>query len=277
MTIDYCLYELTPMMSLNSFSRMDIRKGVFLKRDDGTFVDYHPWIEFGDPSRQDFLTSILNFGLDEKTRCLFDLDGKRREIHSKKFKNHGLNNPIGGYGKFKISCPSEIKHILKRYRNQDVFRFDLNNNSSYSEVMHAWNGLESREKEAIEYIEDPYLGDLSWGDLESNGVPLACDRNELSTPGWKFQIFKPNVDLVKKENCSQIYSSYMGADLGRYHSYLELMLYGDLELVHGIDTPNIFRGQNQMFAGQSGTLEISNSAVTEMYLRLSRLEWTNLI
>lgn len=277
MKIDYCLYELTPMMSLNSFSKMDLRKGVYLRQDDGRYIDYHPWVEFGDLSRQDFLTSILNFGVDEKTRHLFELDGKRKEVHNNKFKNHGLNIPVGGVGKFKISCPSEIGHILKRYSDTDVFRFDLNNNSSYSEVLHAWTKLSSLEKERIEYIEDPYPGDSSWKDLELNGIPLACDRNDLSTPGWRFQIFKPNIDTQNKPNHNRVYSSYMGADLGRYHAYLELMLGGDLTLVHGIDTPNIFRDQKQLFKGQAGSLEIDNSIVKAMYQKLSELEWTNLI
>jgi hypothetical protein len=256
---------------------MELRKGVFLRLDEKYYMDYHPWEEFGDLSRADFLTSISNSGPDTKTSELFELDKTRHEVHHRPFRNHGLNHLEGGIGKFKISCPSEIENILKRYGNSNVYRFDLNNGSSFSELKFTWDKLTDTQKHQIEYIEDPFPYNDHWRELFDFGVPLACDRNEFNVGVCDYQIFKPNVDTFLLNSSKKVFSSYMGEDLGRYHAYLSLMLNGDLNLIHGINTPNLFRDQLQLFKVDSGLLNIDISAVNTIYKKFGDLEWINLI
>ena len=48
---------------------------------------------------------------------------------------------------------------------------------------------------------------------------------------------------------------------------------GDLNLVHGLHTPNIYRDQKELFVKKSGAFEINPKVIDEIYLELRQRSW----
>src|SRR5690606_14361353 len=87
----------------------------------------------------------------------------------------------------------------------------------------------------IEYVEDPYQGDWKL----STPVQLASDY--IANPDYQIKIYKSNREFLPKSLRPNIFSSYMGSQLGQWHTYTELMTSGDLSLYHGVHIENFYQ------------------------------------
>ena len=65
----------------------------------------------------------------------------------------------------------------------------------------------------------------------------------------------------------------MGHDLGRFQAYLELMKLGDLDLYHGIDTPDIYENQLELFESDGVKTYLIESVLDNLLDQLSSYEW----
>jgi len=68
----------------------------------------------------------------------------------------------------------------------------------------------------------------------------------------------------------------MGHDLGRYHCYLSLMEYGNLDLFHGIDTPGMYKNQKSLFIKEGNKLVPNKKEIEQMYKELEEMTWIDL-
>lgn len=278
MELSYCDYELTPVKDLNSFSNMKKRNGLLLRDDrSGSFADYCPWEEFGDLS----ISTLKEIIQNEKEHSTFDhvktlllLDSKRGEVIHSPFKNHTLGilqNEI--YGVFKIKCGTDIEYEAHRLNSLVqkhflTFRLDFNNLLSEEKFSIFIKLLDKNIVKRIEYIEDPFPYSESWGRYDVN---LATDRNPAQE--HFVSIYKPLADVCLPRGKKIIFSSYMGHDLGIYHSYLMLLKYGDLSLTHGINTPGLFEKQREIFTTEEGVCTVNPRSINQMYTELEGLEW----
>jgi len=194
----------------------------------------------------------------------------------KAFKNHKLNTH-GDVSKIKFAGVEKFLSFLMDMEAKSRVRVDFNNQSSFSEIEILWESLKTSDKAKIDYFEDPYPKDDSWIHLQQMGIELASDRNKKDGIAHSIDIYKPNVDLEPPKDRRQIFSSYMGHDLGRYLCYLELMQKGDLNEIHGVDTPKLYQGQLELFnVGDDHYYSLNESAVRQLELNLRNLSWSDL-
>lgn len=270
----YSPYILKPLKDLSVLSdKSKDREGAIIQYQ-GSFFDYHPWVEFGDKSVEDFLAEIREGGPTEVMLKFQALWNGKEEIPEKAFLNHQLNSH-GKVVKLKYTSKDILDLCLKNNDLQKL-RIDFNNTSSFEECKKLWTSLSDSERRKIEYMEDPFPKDHSWKELHSLGIPLACDRNLKDGNHYQFEIYKPNVDLAPSPQSIQIFSSYMGHDLGRYLCYLELMKYADLDLYHGIDTPMMFEDQIPLFKRSGDETIIDKDSLNSLISKLEGLKWIEL-
>ena len=276
MLIDYYFYTLNPITDLNRFKPL-LREGVFFRIDGQYFCEYFPWHEFGDLSCDDIILQIKNNkSLPSFLKKMISLEKNKDSIRHRSFYNHSLDH-------FDVCETVKIKINNFNFKKAELFdtkklRIDINNLFNMNEVIDFWRDLPQNIRSKIEYLEDPCLyHPADWQRLQDEGIPIATDRNNKDNDFYHFEIYKPNIDDCPIGKKDVIYSSYMGHDLGRYHSYLELMQNGNLDLYHGIDTPNLFTDQLSLFNGLNGSLTINKSAIKEIYTFLRNLSWINLI
>ena len=320
-TLSYHVYELDPLKKVNRFNS-NKRKGVLLRLEDENvgYVDYHPWIELGDPSVDEMFVDLKRQRRSKLADFLIDCAKKdmNRNVDSINwscFKNHKILTPntlitseSNNTGVVKVKIGSDIDYEISRLKkiiscNLKV-RLDANNGLDFKQVSKIWRTLSDNELGAIEYIEDPTPYDSdSWKKISEN-IPVALDRwpnsildqsstidldNDLINDLKQcvdYVVFKPNIlsyDYLQKLKLAKpvIFSSYMGHDLGRIHCYFELLEYGDLSLVHGIDTPGIYVDQLELFKPNfKKNTEHYFTPVKEnfelLYHNLERLNWSHL-
>ena len=154
-----------------------------------------------------------------------------------------------------------------------ILRIDFNNALSFDEVISFWDQVEFKDR--IEYLEDPVLlSNKTDARLRAIGVPMACDRNIFNDQNYMFQVLKPNRDFIPdKSRHKIIFSSYMGHEIGIYHSFLHLLTYGDLTLYHGIDTPGIYEEYNGLFNNHKDSLIIDEKKIENLYEDLKNKKW----
>lgn len=267
-------YKLLPLKDLNRHSNKSMsREGVLIEYQ-GSYFDYHPWEEFGDITIDAFLKSLKQNGAGPVMQKFHSLWTRRDKIELKPFLNHSLNL-IAQNIKLKYST----KEVLLSFIENDIcksIRIDFNNLSSLDSIKKLWLALTPTQQKKIQYLEDPFPKNESWLELIEMGIPLACDRNIKDNQNYHFEIYKPNVDILSINLKPQVFSSYMGHDLGRYLCYLELMDRGDLTLVHGIDTPNLFEKQRSLFIRQNEHLILNVKSVDELMIELRELNWEQL-
>ena len=74
-------------------------------------------------------------------------------------------------------------------------------------------------------------------------------------------------------NKTNIFSSYLGSDLGMWHAYLELLKEGDLSLYHGVTTRGFYEEERGIFdSNNHPQLDVLKS----FYLELENLNWKSL-
>lgn len=273
--IMFSKYSLTPKVDLNRFNQKGaLRNGVILNVD-GNYFDYHPWIEFGDLDVSSFLSNLKRYGINEVAKKSLDLWSRRSEISHKSFCNHAFSKK-GDVVKIKYQNFEHLLDFLRRIESVGKIRIDFNNQCSFSEVLDIWKSIPTDKKNSIDYFEDPCPKSEKWGTLEEFGITIASDRNSKDGIGHSIDIYKPNVDMPNNSTRRQIFSSYMGHDLGRYMCYLELMEKGDLNEVHGLDTPNIYEEQLELFTQHKDGLIVKTQAIASLERRLAALDWQSL-
>lgn len=276
MDIDYSLFTLNPRRKLNRFDT-NKREGVYLRIDKKYYVEYFPWQEFGDSSVHQFLGDVRKSKkLPNYLLQLLNLEKCKDRIQHLDFYNHKFDGVANGTVcklKYKNDL-SLLNHEIKK--NEGKVRIDFNNGLSQNAYWKWESELSDSIKKKIEYIEDPFVIENKL--LLSSSIPFACDRNKWIDCVYEFKILKPNID--EYEDCYEkiIFSSYMGGDLGRYHCYLALMKWGNLNFYHGIDTPNIYDEQLPLFVDQKdGRLSLDKFILEEIYNSLREREWISLI
>lgn len=277
MGLEYSKYYLEPVRKLNALQeRISKREGVLFRLDEIYYADYHPWIEFGDKSVDEFLSFPDKMQYLEK---FFLLDQLRTKIEHKPFLNHIFVSPQTGFSTdeqsvLKLKCGPEYLDFSNFPKGK--LRLDFNNTLTKNQFFDFWNSLSPDQITQIEYIEDPCFLDFEdAAKIKEMKIPIAFDRS-MQMDFHKYKIYKPNIDLFEAFEGDIIFSSYMGHDLGRYHCYLDLMRNGDLDLVHGIDTPGIFFGQQQLFTSSDMYRSISHSSLDIIYNELYDRPWTKL-
>lgn len=244
MKLFYQHYTLSPLKTLNAKDNGQIKKGLYLKveDDDGTFLgDYFPHTALGDKSIEDILVNSKEQYFENSIQLAKTVD---KRIEYRAFNNHLLNRfEKNQVTKFKLKSLSDFDELEKGLALASRVRLDANGSFSIKELNSA---IEKLDYKKIEYIEDP-SEQLNWNELI---IPSASDfiENDFA----QFSIVKPN-RLMKQEKNS-IISSYMGSDWGRVLCTHFLHLYGDFNLVHGIDTPELFKEQ-KLYFNEDNTLD----------------------
>jgi len=263
MLVYFSPYSLTPLKAANRHSTLRPEKGVYLKiktRFTEHYVDYFPHTALGDSPLELFLENF-KFQNQEYSQKILHILLKEEAFRSQKirpFLNHDLWDGVGQnlseVVKYKLKDPMDDSFL----RTKGKLRLDAN----------GMFDLESFEKfksllplERLEYIEDP-MGTTDWSMLK---VPLASDF--INGSPHDFIIHKPNARFYPKTQSKVIFSSYMGSDLGRWHSYCELNELGDLTLHHGLKTPGLYVEQK---------FNYESSSVNGIYKELYGLSWKNL-
>jgi len=250
MQIFYSLYELTPKKNLNRLSSLKKKKGVYLKirkRHTNHFADFFPHIELGDEE----LESLL-----------------RTQIF-RSFFNHqlwdGKSSLYENVCKYKLQAPDDFS-FLKIQDKNITLRLDANGCFSLDSFSIFLSQIPKEFLSRIEYIEDP-MPHHPW---PSSPIPWAEDFIKDETA--EIIIHKPNARFIKKDK-KNIFSSYLGSDLGLWHSYLELLKEGDLKLYHGIKTHGFFEEERNIFSSSNlPQLDVLKS----YYLELENQPWKSL-
>lgn len=280
MEIAYSRYKRRPKRQLNRFEHK-IRMGTLLRVDQQYFLDYFPWQEFGDKTVEELLEDLRSQRkLPDFLLRDLSVEKRRQEIFHKSFLNHRLN---GNRAVIKLKYLGDLDQTAKSCNTSlaSKIRIDFNSGPTLEGIKSFWKSLQDPQK--IDYLEDPCPnGQDQWGELSALGIPLACDRECSNEKSLMYNVFKPNRDeWLELANRINIFSSYMGHELGMYHSYLHLMDKGDLALYHGIVTSEIYQEQREIFeevlGGTDGEFKILKKAVESMYREFEDLEWISLI
>lgn len=282
MGISYSKYKLEPIEPLNRFNP-SIREGCFFCLDNKFYLDYCPWEQFGDLSVDRMLSLIKSSNdIPKLFYKLFNIDEQVWRIDFKSFFNHDFKG--GEYSKYlKVKGDENIdlKETIYSHPKQ-LLRIDFNNSLNKDLFIKMISSIDNSDLTRIDYVEDPFeITDNinSWEAISKLGVDLASDRNPDS-PFSKYRIYKPGIDLVFESVYDNpvIFSSYMGSELNLIHTYVELILHGDLSLRHGLITPNAFKDQLDIFHNiNQDRYVLKRKLLDKYYDSLKEREWKRLI
>lgn len=277
MKVLYSHYSLTPLKKANRLSSVEPKTGVLLKGvlgDKVLFADYFPHPLLGDRPLEQFL-SEFKFQDHNYDRKVFDFllkDSDLQRLTPKTFFNHQLwskgDEVKSKVVKVKIQDEEDFS-FLPLLEKKIRVRLDANglfNKESFQKYLKAIPDISS-----IEYIEDP-MKDSEW-----NGISLPCARDFITGSPYTHIIYKPNCEFYPKEETKIIFSSYLGGNLGRWHSYCELIQKGDLQEVHGIHTEGFYQEEVPLFQGSYETGFIADTQpVKKLYQMVANSNWKQL-
>lgn len=276
----YCSeYSLTPKKQANRTSTPGAKGGVYLKailKDRIYFADYFPHESLGDRSVELFLQEF-KFQDHEYDRKVFDLllrDVEFQKLNPKKYFNHQLwsssEDIKGSVVKYKIHAPDDFGFMRALEKNCTV-RLDANGLFTRSEFATFLKDIPLKHQSRIEYVEDP-LQEADWKNL---GTPTA--RDFIEGEPFDYLIYKPNCEFLPKTEKKVIFSSYLGGNLGRWHSYAEMIQKGDLTLYHGIKTEGFYTEETDFFTGSYKDGFIADmGTVNRIYKSAADLNWKEL-
>lgn len=279
MKVSYSLYELTPLKQANRFSSAEKKTGVLLKADLGRktfFADYFPHVPLGDRPCEQFLQEF-KYQDDEYDQKVFELllkDEKFQKFGSKKIQIHqlwtGENDPSAPVVKYKIKHNEDYAFVKLLEKGIQV-RLDGNALFTREEYKKYFSQIDPTLFGKIEYIEDP-LHETDWKDLH---LPVAKDFIK-GTP-HQFVIYKPNCEKLPVTEAKVVYSSYLGGNLGTWHAYSELIMNGDLKVIHGMKSEGFYQEEAQFLKGnyQDG-FESDKELVIRIYQDVVNREWKQL-
>jgi hypothetical protein len=279
MKVYYSPYILTPLKRANRLSGLDPKPGIFLKGVLGnnvTFADYFPHLPLGDRSCDQFLDEF-KFQKEEYDQKVFDLllrDHHFQNLRPKKFYNHqlwsGSEELLAPVIKYKM-LGAQDRNFLKCLERGLRLRLDSNALFNRADFERFLKDIPERYLSLIDYIEDPLLQE----DWSSLNVPTARDFIEGNP--FDYYIYKPNCEFIPKTDAKIIYSSYLGSDLGRWHTYCELVEKGDLTLTQGIISQGFFEEERYFMKGSftEGFLP-QNEIVRRVYQDVAGSNWKQL-
>jgi|GEM_PF-2353978 len=276
MKVFYSPYILRPLKRANRLSSLDPKPGVLLKGvlgDKITFADYFPHPPLGDRSCDQFL-SEFKFQEIEYDQKIFDLllrDHTFQNLKPKKFNNHqlwtGVEQIESKIIKYKLLHTFDRSFMTCLERGLRL-RLDGNAIFNRTEYHHFLKEIPEKYLPQIDYIEDP-LSEKDWTKLP---VPSASDFIEGNH--FDYYIYKPNCEFFPKTDAKIIFSSYLGGNLGRFHTYCELVESGDLSLTHGIISDGFFQEEiNFMRGSYTEGFIPDNESVRRIYQDASNSSW----
>jgi hypothetical protein len=272
MHVFYNIYQLTPLKRANRLSSVKPQIGVHLKirkRFTNHFADYFPHLSLGDGPVELFLEKFKFQENDYQKKILYFLlnEEELRSQKIKNFKNHqlwdGSSEILSSVVKYKLNDPEDMnfyKAIQKGFR----VRLDANGLFNPDNLQHFIKKIPHEYLPFIEYLEDP-MNEINW---PSCSIPFAEDFIHGSPSA--VIIHKPNARFFPVTEKKVIFSSYLGSDLGLWHSYLELIQKGDLGLFHGIVTKGFYQEERLRFDSSVAPIE---SDVRELYNDLENTQW----
>ncbi len=276
MEIFYSPYTLTPLKRLNRSSNMEKKHGVYLKaKNNGrsTFADYFPHVAFGDKGVDFFLSEFTLQKEEYDRKVLYFLLNEHRyhNIPQKKFLNHqlwtGSEDLEAEVVKYKLLKTNDHTFLDPLKRGLRL-RLDANGMFNREGLKHFLASIPPEYLSQIDYVEDP-LVDKDWSDI---GVKAA--RDLISGTPHQVQIHRPNCSFYQEGESKVVFSSYLGGDLGRWHTYCELTELGNLDEIHGIISKGFFAEENFFLDGnfQEGFTP-NPEKVKEIYQDLENREW----
>ncbi len=274
MEIEYHYFSWNFLSAPNLFNTQKSKSGLLFRIDKKYFLSYCPWEQFGDESLDEVLNSIR---AKKKKPIWFEnqlaLSKIAENIVDRPFKNHDLNE--GNSSVVKIKADSDfdllIKKIDKSVSKGQRVRIDFNNLLNKEDFEAFEKKMPSNLIDKIDYIEDPYP--VEKDESYNTDISIACDRNPRVTD---IAIYKPAVDEIVETKKRIIYSSYMGHDLERYYCYIDLMLNGDLNEWHGIDTPSLYKEQKKIFLKEGDYCRVNRKEVETLFTEMENIQWTSI-
>lgn len=275
MKVFYSPYTLTPLKAVNRLSQGDKAHGVFVKavlKNTTLFADYFPHMTLGDRTVDEFLTDF-KFQTDEYDKKVLDRlfkDETFQRLKTRTFFNHKLWAGIGELDspviKYKIMSLEDRNFIYALEKNVRV-RLDANGLFDNETFKAFKKDIPEKYLDLIDYIEDP-MQDPDW-----TGIEMKTARDFVAGSPADFYIYKPSCEF-RPQQINVIYSSYLSSEFGKWQSYGELCLEGDLRLTHGIVTKGFYQEETNLFDGTYGTCFLPNhDAVRGLYQDLSDKNW----
>ncbi|HLW56855.1 MAG TPA: hypothetical protein VKY27_05685 [Bacteriovoracaceae bacterium] len=277
MKVYYKIYDLHPKRDFNRLDSQASRRGVHLKIDlrrDKSFADFFSHPSLGDIHLEEFLEKF-KYQEDEMSQKTFHFllnDSRLRFDTLAKltpFKNHTLWHSLASQNenvyKYKLQGVDDFSFVKLLEKNKTV-RLDANGLFTKDEYSSFLKNIDPRLYPQIEYIEDPFTGDWNI----NSPIKLASDF--INNPDHSIKIYKPNREFQSKSLRPQIFSSYMGGQLGQWHCYCELIQTGDLSLYHGVHIENFY--ESDLFTALSSELFVPDKmTVKKLYDELMMADW----
>ena len=276
MEVFYSPYTLTPLKRLNRNSTTEPKQGVHLKvvSPSGVgFADYFPHAVFGDKGCDHFLQEfhLQKDEYDRKVLHLLLKDLEYQVTQPKTFFNHqlwtGTEDLEALIIKYKLANAND-RTFLDPLKRGIRLRLDANAQFTRTTFEIFLNSIPSELHPLIDYIEDP-LFDKDWSNL---GVKAASDL--VSGHPFDVYIFRPNSEFFIENLSTKIFSSYLGSDLGRWHTYCELIEKGDLSKIHGIMSRGFYAESTCFLKGSYVEGFIADmQTVSALYQELAQKNW----
>lgn len=267
MNVYFRFYKLNPRRRANRLSSSGVKTGVHLRvkmRFTDHFADYFPHEELGD-SPVDLFLEKFKYQDHEYERKVFHFlqqDERLRSQEIRPFLNHqlwdGKETITSPVVKYKLHDPHDL-NFIRALEQKTRVRLDANGLFDRPSFEKFQKGIPSSLLSLIDYLEDP-MKEADWKDSK---LPLA--RDFIQGEPYDVLIHKPNARFLSATDKQVIFSSYMGSDLGLWHSYCELLEKGDLKEVHGLITPGIYEEQRLN--------PLETNSVAKMYKDLHAGEW----
>lgn len=255
---------------------MEQKNGVYLKAKINnriTYADYFPHASFGDKGVDQFLSDFKfqKEEYDQKILHFLNHEHQYHDIPQKTFLNHqlwtGTEDLEASVIKYKLHRTNDDTFVDALKRGLKV-RLDANCLFNREGLKNFISLIPSEYLGQIEYVEDP-LVDKDW-----SGIGIKAARDLINGTPHDVYIHRPNCNFFPVEEPKVIFSSYLGGDLGRWHTYCELIERGDLNLIHGIISKGFFAEEKHFLKGNYETgFSADPVIVKELYQDLHNLEW----
>lgn len=277
MKVYYKFYQLRPKRNLNRVEQQASHQGVHLKieqRRDQSFADFFSHPALGDIHLDEFLEKFKfqENEISQKTFYFLQNDAKLRFdslAQLTPFKNHSLwhssSDLKASVYKYKLLAQDDFTFVKLLQQNKLV-RLDANGLFTGNEYQSFLKKIDPTLLAAIEYIEDPFIG--NW--QISSPVKIASDF--IDNPDHAIKIHKPNREFLSPSLKPHIFSSYMGSQLGQWHSYCEMLAYADRSLYHGVHIDNFYEDDIFLQADQDCFIP-QKIKVKRLYDELASAQW----
>ncbi len=257
---------------------MAIKEGVYLSAEINgkkVYADYFPHIPLGDQSVDEFLKTFKeqNTEYQQKILKLLNDDLRFQDFPSLRFRNHQLwsgsesiESPVVKY-KMQSAHDQVFHEALKRGVR---VRLDANAMFTKSNMNDLLDPLTHEWRKLIDYVEDP-LSETDWSDF-----PLRRAQDFINGSPFDIYIYKPNCEMLPATK-NIIFSAYLGNALGNWHSYCELVEFGNLQFVQGIIGQGYYEEVKDFYSGnyKSG-FQPDLNIIGDLYKDLLTREWTSL-